>query len=156
VWTPDRIQSSMTAHIRISWAHVIQAHLVLSCQSDLVVNVIVFVSKGALVVIHNLSDSHLRPKKLACIFMTSWRSSPKTPWREVFRMARLCASDEIMFISNLYGRRPSREQERISRTLWTRVRLSKLSPDLKGYGGCSLPDGGSRPTTLGLSATCTC
>jgi hypothetical protein len=49
----------MTAHIRISWAHVIQAHLVLSCQSDLVVNVIVFVSKGALVVIHNLSDSHV-------------------------------------------------------------------------------------------------
>ena len=75
----------MTAHIRISWAHVIQAHLVRSCQSDLTVNVIVVVTKGALVVIHNLSDSHLRPNKLACVMMIRWSPSPRTPWHEVFR-----------------------------------------------------------------------
>jgi hypothetical protein len=59
----------MTAHIRINWAHVIQVHLDRSCQSDLAVNVIVVVSKGALVVIYNLSDSHLRPNTLAYVMM---------------------------------------------------------------------------------------
>jgi hypothetical protein len=48
-------------------------------------NVIVVVSKRALIVIHNLSDSHLRHKELACVMMLRWTPSPKTPGCEVFR-----------------------------------------------------------------------
>ena len=58
----------MTAHIRINCARVIeivQTHLVMSHQSDLAMNILVVVSKRALVIINNLSDGHLQSKKIS-------------------------------------------------------------------------------------------
>jgi len=61
----------MTAHMRINWAGAIKSHLDMSHQPYLIVNIFVVVSKRALVVIHDLSDGHLRPKEVSILNMRS-------------------------------------------------------------------------------------
>lgn len=107
----------MTAHMRVSCAHVIKAHLVMSRQSDLAVNVLIVVTEGALVVIHNLSDSHLRSEKVSMCYDSSMEIERNMPWCKVQNPSganRFCACLRPMLVSEIIRNHgPTREQERM-------------------------------------------
>jgi hypothetical protein len=138
--------------------HIWSCHV--NRQSDLAVNVVIVVTERALVVIHNLSNSHLRSEKVSMCYDSQAEIEPNVAMVQSatsFRsktILRLCQAQA--HLGSYTESRAHDGTRKDGHTLWVRVKLSKLSPDLKGYGGCSSPDWASRPATFELPATCTC
>jgi hypothetical protein len=90
----------------------------MSRQSDLAVNVFIVVTERALVVIHNLSDSHLRSEKVSMCYDGQTEIELNVPWCKVQNpsgVERFCACVRLTLISEIirnHGR--MREQERMA------------------------------------------